>query len=166
MPSTTTAGRRSRGSCWGVCAEALREVSALEDRIAQEMRGAFDAREGQVLGLIERLNEGEGCESDALVEQAREALASEWRLEVRRCDSARGFSDAYSLGVASGTAAAEEEEEDLSCVADRAEHMAGRLRERLGEMSEAMRAARRTGLRRSATGGAEEEGQREAGGAL
>lgn len=157
MPSTTTAGRRSRGSCWGVCADALREVSALEDRIAQEMRGAFDAREGQVLGLIERLNEGVGCGggdgSDALVEQAREALASEWRLEVRRCDSARGFSDAYSLGVASGTAAAEEEE-DLSCVADRAEHMAGRLRERLGEMSEAMRAARRTGLRRSATAGA------------
>ena len=89
-----------QGKLLEVCSKMKMDADSLEERVSEEISKDFDAKEEEILGLIERLNEGTGNMGD-LVRKAKEELSKEWKYEIQYSESKKGFVDSYKLKISS-----------------------------------------------------------------
>ena len=111
-------------------------------------KDADSVDEKEILGLVEKLNEGEGeGDMNALTEKAREQLSIEWRYEIQHSGSTQeSFVDSCKLDVSPVKA---EREIDPSST----ESIVKQLQEHLDRIHESVISVHGTNLPRYATGG-------------
>ena len=90
-------------------------------------------REERILGLIEKLNKGEG-DIDGLVKKAKEELSNEWKYEIQYLKKEESFVDSYRLKVSSVKV-----EKELN--SDNTESIVIQLQEHLEKLHESMASA-------------------------
>ena len=83
-----------------ICSKITKDADSLEEKISEKTSEDFNAKEEEIFGLIEKLNEGEG-DMDALTEQAQEELSKEWKYEIQYSKKAKSFVDSYKLDISS-----------------------------------------------------------------
>ena len=111
-------------------------AGSMEESVNKEIHEDFDKKEEQILGLIEKLNEG-GRNSDALIEQAQEELSKEWAYEIQQCEPEEGFAESHKLKISSVKVG----KKPYSGDEDKTEFIANRLREHLDKIQESVTAA-------------------------
>ena len=84
-----------------VCSKIAKDADSLEEKMSGKISEDFEEKEKEILGLIEKLNRGEG-KINTLVEQAQEVLSKEWKFEIQHSKSPiTSFVDSYRLEVSS-----------------------------------------------------------------
>ena len=73
-----------------LCSMIRESADSLEEKMSGEISEDFDKKEERILGLIKKLNEGEG-DMDALVKKVKEDLSNEWEYDIQHSDSGVGF---------------------------------------------------------------------------
>ena len=82
------------------CSKITKDADSLEEKISEKTSEDFNAKEEEIFGLIEKLNEGEG-DMNALVKKAKEKLSKEWKYGIRYLKKAKSFVKSYELKVSS-----------------------------------------------------------------
>ena len=82
------------------CSRITKDADSLEERISGEINEDFNSKEEGILGVIEKLNEGEG-DMKVLIKKAKEELTKEWKYEIQYSKKAESFADSYKLKISS-----------------------------------------------------------------
>ena len=81
-----------------VCTKALGGADSLEETLNADIHSAFDKEEEEVLGVIAKLNAGEG-EVEQLMGKAQEVLSREIKYYIRPYYSRDSYMDAYDFRI-------------------------------------------------------------------
>ena len=115
------------------CSSITKDADSLEDKFSEKTYEDFNAKEEEILGLIEKLNKGDG-DMGALIKKTKKELSKEWKYEIRYLKKAKGFVDSYELKVSSV-----EVEKELNF--DSIESIVNVLQEHIEKIHESMTAA-------------------------
>ena len=115
------------------CSSITKDADSLEEKISGKISEDFNAKEEEILSLIEKLNKG-GGDMDGLVKKAKEELSREWKYEIQHLKKAESFVDSYKLEISSVDV---EKELEL----DTTEAIISQLQEYLDRIHESMTAA-------------------------
>ena len=123
----------------------LDEANEVEEKISGEISSAFEAKEGEILELVGRLNNKEG-DLDALIKEGEGILSKDQKYEVVPSESSESFSASYKLNIAraptgKGLNRNENEGEEVDRNTNKAESIVSRLQEYLERIRESMTAA-------------------------
>ena len=110
------------------------DADSLEEKISEKISEDFGLKEERILGLIAKLNEGEG-DMSILLKQAKEELSRELKYEIQHSDQIRTFANSYELKVSSVKV-----EKEVNT--DNAESIISQLQERLDKLHDSVTAAR------------------------
>ena len=80
------------------CSEIKKDADSLEEKISKEIQGGFEEKEEEILGLIEKLNEGEDA-SSGLIKEAQEVISKEYKYKIQLLKKAKSFVGSYELKV-------------------------------------------------------------------
>ena len=116
------------------CAKMAKDADSLEEKISEKISEDFGPKEERILGLIAKLNEGEG-DMNVLLKQAKEELSREWKYEIQHSEQIRSFADSYELKVSSV-------EVERGVNSDNAESIVSRLQGHLNKLHDSVTAAR------------------------
>ena len=85
----------------GKCSKIREDAGSLEEKMSEKIQKDFNAKEEEILGLIEKLNGGK-YKFSAMVKQARGILSKEWKYEIQHSGSPeKSFAESYELKVSS-----------------------------------------------------------------
>ena len=116
------------------CAKMIKDADSLEEKISEKISEDFGLKEERILGLIAKLNEGEG-DMSVLIGQAKEELPREWKYEIQHSEQIETFADSYELKVSSV-----EVEKEINL--DNVESILNQLQEHLDKLHGSVTAAR------------------------